>query len=352
MVHLQVDNIVKEFDEVVAVNGVSFSVEDGEFISILGPSGCGKTTLLKTIAGFLEPTSGRVVLNGRDLTGIPPEDRNMSLVFQDLALFPHLSVRDNLAFGLEMQTDLSAEEIDAEVAEALSLVELRGFGDRGVNELSGGQQQRVALARAIIVEPDILLYDEPLSNLDRQLRETMRREIRDLHEELGITSVYVTHNQREALTLADRIAVMREGQLAQFDSPDTLYTNPNSKFVADFVGDSNFINGTIRRDGAQSVFESNGLVLPLDDAPDASSDEPRDDMIYVRPEHIQFVESATEPRQITAEVQSVTRLGSTTETTVRVPSGDDVIVTTLGAPSRDVGEETAIEFTEYSPIQN
>lgn len=340
MTFLDIQNVRKTYGDVTAVDEVSLSIEEGEFVSILGPSGSGKTTTLRMIAGFEEPDEGSIVVDGENLDGLPPEDRDMSMIFQRLALFPHMSVHDNIAFGLKLGSDASKDEIDRRVTEALELVELEGYGDRGITDLNGGEQQRVALARSIVVQPKVLLYDEPLSDLDRKLRETMRREISALHNRLGITSVYVTHNQREALTLSDRVAVMEDGQVVQFDTPAEIYENPKSEFVADFIGESNFISGSIVKQNGQAYFQKSDLSLPVETT--------EGDNLYIRPEDIRLhpnSQSSNEGYDCT--VRSVVPLGSTTEYTVELPDGTTLLVTDLGMPKFEEGDQVTAEISDY-----
>ncbi len=248
--YLSLENLVKIFTarggsgEVSAVDDVSLGIERGELVTLLGPSGCGKTTTLRLIAGFEFPTAGRIWLDGRDIKDLPPHRRDMSMVFQSYAIFPHLSVYENVAYGLNVQ-HLSQAEIRRRVGRALELVALTGLENRAPNQLSGGQQQRVALARALVMEPKVLLMDEPLSNLDAKLREQMRGEIRRIQRQLGITSVYVTHDQVEAMTLSDRIVVMKDGKIEQVGTPNEIYRQPRSRFVADFIGRANFVEGQV-----------------------------------------------------------------------------------------------------------
>jgi iron(III) transport system ATP-binding protein len=248
--YLTLENISKVFPsrgnigEVIAVQDVNLEIQKGELVTLLGPSGCGKTTTLRMIAGFEFPTSGRIILDGQEVNSLPPHKRDMSMVFQSYALFPHLTVFENVAYGLNVQR-LNKKTIRERVSGVLDLVHLRGYGDRAPGQLSGGQQQRVALARALVMEPKVLLMDEPLSNLDAKLREEMRTEIRRIQKELNITSVYVTHDQIEAMTLSDRIVVMNEGLIEQIGSPMEVYRFPNSRFVANFIGRANFIDGMV-----------------------------------------------------------------------------------------------------------
>jgi iron(III) transport system ATP-binding protein len=230
--------------EVTAVNDVSLGIEKGEFVTLLGPSGCGKTTTLRLIAGFEFPTAGHIILDGRRLDDVLPNRRDMAMVFQSYAIFPHLNVFENIAYGLKIKK-LSSFEIRRRIAEVLRLTDLMGLEQRAPNQISGGQQQRVALARALVMEPKVLLFDEPLSNLDAKLREQMRAEIRRIQQTLGITSVYVTHDQAEAMTLSDRIVVMNKGRIAQIGTAQQIYRRPANAFVADFIGKANFLSAQV-----------------------------------------------------------------------------------------------------------
>ncbi|MFZ1551370.1 MAG: ABC transporter ATP-binding protein, partial [Anaerolineae bacterium] len=265
--YLVLENLVKTFTsrggvgEVNAVDGVSLSIAQGDLVTLLGPSGCGKTTTLRLIAGFEFPNSGQILLDGAPINDLPPHQRGMSMVFQSYAIFPHLNVFENIAYGLDVQKR-PRDEIKRRVARVLELVELTGLENRAPNQLSGGQQQRVALARALVMEPKVLLMDEPLSNLDAKLREQMRTEIRRIQKRLGITSVYVTHDQVEAMTLSDQIVVMNQGQIVQIGTPDEIYRRPRTRFVADVIGQANFIEGAVRqRRGDHLVIETLGGVL-------------------------------------------------------------------------------------------
>src|SRR5262245_9044803 len=242
MARLELQHLTKRYENFTAVREVNLDVAEGEFLVLLGPSGCGKTTTLRMVAGFITPTAGMIRLGGKDITVLPPWKRNTGLVFQSYALFPHMSVAQNVAFGLDMRK-VPKPEIETRVKEALKLVRLEGLSERLPRQLSGGQQQRVALARALAIRPDLLLLDEPLSNLDAKLREQVRIEIKELQRKLGITTVMVTHDQEEALTVADRLVVMSEGSVRQIGTQRDLYERPADRFVAGFVGRSSLLTG-------------------------------------------------------------------------------------------------------------
>lgn len=253
---IEVKNVSKFYNGEGAVSNTSFTIDEGEFVTILGPSGSGKTTILRMLAGFEMASSGTILIDGKDMTKIPPNKRPVNTVFQKYALFPHLDVFENIAFGLKLKRIkvndgerlLSVGEIKSKVQEALSLVGLKNYGDRDIDNLSGGQQQRVAIARAIVNEPKVLLLDEPLSALDLKMRQEMRIELRRLHKELGITFIFVTHDQEEAMTMSDRIIVMKDGIIQQIGTPKQIYDEPSNAFVADFIGDSNIIKGKFIKD--------------------------------------------------------------------------------------------------------
>lgn len=268
---VQVRSLMKIFGGVRAVDDLSFTVADGELVTLLGPSGCGKTTTLNILAGFETPTAGEILIGDRVISSaergviVPSSDRNLGMVFQSYALWPHYTVFEHIAFGLRMRR-VPRKEIAARVARALSLVRLEGFETRYPGQLSGGQQQRVALARAIVYDPSVLLLDEPLSNLDAALRETMRVELRELHERTGITTVYVTHDQSEAMAISDRVIVMNRGRIEQQGTPREIYEGPATAFVAEFIGETNLLKGTVTTSGAQGEVElelGQRLVCPL-----------------------------------------------------------------------------------------
>ncbi|QZB00121.1 ABC transporter ATP-binding protein [Pseudomonas mandelii] len=260
MAFVQLEGLGKRYGEIDAVVATNLSVEKGEFVSLLGPSGCGKTTTLQMIAGFVEVSSGRILLDGRDITHAKPASRGLGVVFQSYALFPHMTVKDNVAFGLRMRK-VPGAELQQRVDRVLKLVRLNQHAERYPRELSGGQRQRVALARALVIEPPVLLLDEPLSNLDANLREEMQFEIRRIQREVGITTLMVTHDQSEALSISDRVVVMQAGRITQIDAPYTLYEHPRTEFISGFVGKANLLPG--ERDGAGEVQVQRGGELTL-----------------------------------------------------------------------------------------
>ena len=318
MARLELSHLSKHFGLTVAVRDVTLDVGDGEFIVLLGPSGCGKTTTLRMIAGFVAPTTGRVRLGGREVTTLPPWQRNAGMVFQSYALFPHLTVAQNVAFGLEMRK-LTPTDIQPRVTEALRMVRLAGYEERLPRELSGGQQQRVALARALAIHPDVLLLDEPLSNLDAKLRETVRVEIRELQRQLGITTVMVTHDQEEALIMADRLVVMSEGEVRQVGTQRELYERPADRFVAGFVGRSNILPGKVVQSGR---FETDGgLALAC------AGGAPGPAVMAVRPERLVLGGPAAQlPNRLAGTVELVSYLGANIDVHVRVSPADRVVV--------------------------
>ena len=345
MAELRLRDLVKVFpgQKTPAVDKVSVDVADGEFVVLLGPSGCGKTTLLRMVAGLEMPTSGQVVIGGRDVTYLPPRERNLSMVFQSYAVFPHRRVRDNIGFGLAMR-GVPKPEIDRKVKWAAELLQLTDYLDRFPAQLSGGQRQRVAVARAIVVDADVLLMDEPLSNLDALLRLNFRAELKKLVSELGTTTLYVTHDQVEALSLGDRVAVMRDGRLQQVASPLEVYDNPATEFVGSFIGNPpmNFLSGTVT-DGR--VVLSGGDHAPSVFAPAAlSSFTGRDVRLGIRAEAIQLVDESS-PGAIQARVDVVEPLGSAVLLTTTV-AGQQLKVQAPATFRAKPGEPLWLELPE------
>jgi putative spermidine/putrescine transport system ATP-binding protein len=319
MARLEIDRVSKRYGEVHAVRDVTLDVADGEFVVLLGPSGCGKTTTLRVVAGFAEPTSGAVRLGEREITSLPPWKRNAGLVFQSYALFPHLTVAQNVAFGLEMRK-VEASEMGRRIADALRLVRLEHLGERLPRQLSGGQQQRVALARALVFRPDVLLLDEPLSNLDAKLRQEVRVEIRELQKKLGLTTVMVTHDQEEALTMADRLVVMNDGAVRQVGTQQDLYERPTDRFVAGFVGRSTFIEGEIEAPGR--FRSAGGLALACNGTLAGPA------TLALRPERIAvgMAPQAGMDNSLPGVVEFVSYLGATIDMHVRISAQERVIV--------------------------
>jgi spermidine/putrescine ABC transporter ATP-binding subunit len=285
-------SLTKKYGSVVAVDNISLHVSEGEFLTLLGPSGSGKTTTLMLIAGFQTPTAGQIHIRGKNILSVPPYNRNIGMVFQNYALFPHMTVFGNIAFPLKMRKH-PKNEIKKRVEKVLETVKLPEFEKRYPKQLSGGQQQRVALARALVYDPPLLLMDEPLGALDKKLREYMQIEIRNLQRELKITSLYVTHDQQEALTMSDRIAVFDQGQIQQIGTPDELYEKPINRFVADFIGESNIIEGYIAHlndHSAAITTAANEVLIPCPRLPDLSLNQKI--QLVIRPEKIKFIESS------------------------------------------------------------
>jgi spermidine/putrescine ABC transporter ATP-binding subunit len=328
---LRVEGLVKRFGEVVALDGVSLDIASGELLTILGPSGSGKTTLLKVVAGFETPDGGSVKVDGTDITAMPPARRDIGMVFQNYALFPHLTVERNVTFPLEMR-NVPRLEIERRVAEALGLVELQGYGQRLPRQLSGGQQQRVALARAIVFNPRLLLLDEPFGALDRKLRETMQLEVRRLQRRLGLTTIFITHDQEEALVLSDRIAVMNRGVIQQVASTTEIYERPANDFVADFVGESNIFHGTVTEVGSVTLDGGRRLLI--------ASPAPVGTRLGVlmRPERF-----GSGANGFTGEVREAVYLGSSLKFRVACDDGIELIVRQpAGGPLPAIGSRTTV----------
>jgi putative spermidine/putrescine transport system ATP-binding protein len=335
MTEVSILSLVKRYGDQTAIADVSLKVDHGAFVSLLGPSGCGKTTTLKCLAGFEEIDDGRILFDGRDVSRLPPERRDIGMVFQNYALFPHMTVERNLAFGLEMRKIPSAE-IARRVEKVLELVQLSGLGKRYPRALSGGQQQRVALARALVIEPKILLLDEPLANLDARLRDEMRSFIRELQRRVGITTIYVTHDQAEAMTMSDQVAVMFAGRIAQAADPETIYDRPANREIATFVGQANILSCT---SGANGALHTDGGCAPRPDGLLARPGTAVD--IMARPEAIGLVAAGDPAAHLTGKVTARYFHGAFVD--YRVTVAGSLVAVQMVPPARfKVGDEVGL----------
>ncbi len=325
---VELEGLERVFGPVVAVGGIALAVFEGEFLSLLGPSGCGKTTTLNLIAGFLEPTRGRIRIDGEDVTDVPAYRRGLGVVFQNYALFPHLSVFENIAFGLRMRR-VPSREMERRVGEGLALVHLEGYERAWPTQLSGGMQQRVALARALVIQPRVLLLDEPLAALDKKLREEMRAELREIQRAVRITTIFVTHDQEEALGLSDRVAVMDRGRIEQLGSPRAIYERPAARFVADFIGASNLLPVrvvAVRAGEAEVELEGTGRFLVQQPGRGALAPGARAELL-IRPERIRLLPPADDgPNTFPARIVSLTYLGSRTDARLDLQGGRRLLV--------------------------
>ena len=333
--------VTKVFGNVKAVRDVSFQIQSGELVTLLGPSGCGKTTTLRLIAGLEMATGGQIMIGGREVTQLPATDRDVSMVFQSYALFPHMTVLQNVSYGLTMSR-LSKDVVEEQALNGLKLVGLTGFEKRLPSELSGGQQQRVAVARALVLEPEVLLFDEPLSNLDAKLRRRVREEIRDLQQQLHLTVVYVTHDQEEALAVSDRIIVMQEAVIAQQGSPRELYESPKTRFVADFIGDANLVNGKlISKDGEMGTLQLDELTIQL-----PHLNLPVGEVtVAVRPEAI-VLDLRPEATGIPGTVHKAVYLGSHLEYEIKSGVGELFVIDPLGKEIIAEGHPVRLQIRE------
>ncbi len=330
------DRVQKSYDgETLVVKDLNLSIGKGEFLTMLGPSGSGKTTCLMMLAGFETATHGEILLDGKPINNIPPHKRGIGMVFQNYALFPHMTVAENLAFPLEVRK-LGKSEREAKVKRALEMVQMGDFGGRRPTQLSGGQQQRIALARALVFEPELVLMDEPLGALDKQLREHMQFEITNLAHSLGITTVYVTHDQTEALTMSDRVAVFDDGRIQQLAPPDLLYERPENSFVAQFIGENNTLEGVIKEiNSERAVVQLDGGEL-IDAMPVNVSKAGERTKVSIRPERVEFNKDRLSPdaRTLKAEVMEFIYMGDIFRTRLRVAGRDDFVIKTRNAPDQ------------------
>ncbi|QPC42792.1 ABC transporter ATP-binding protein [Kaustia mangrovi] len=340
MAFLELQRLSKRFGDVVAVDGLDLSVEQGEFVSLLGPSGCGKTTTLQMIAGFEDPTGGEIRIAGRDMANVRANRRGIGIVFQSYALFPHMTVEQNVGFGLEMRK-VPAGERAGRVAEALELVRLGGLAGRYPRALSGGQQQRVALARALVIKPDLLLLDEPLSNLDAKLREEMQIELRNIQQSTGVTTVLVTHDQTEAMALSDRIAVMHRGHIVQISTPFEAYEFPKSDFVSTFLGKTNLVAAAVEgRDGDMLRLRAGDVALKAPAGEGAEGDRV---LLSIRPEKIRFADPAE--AVIRGHVKTGVFLGNQWLFQIDSPLGELLVVhQNAGRAEARAGEEVGLAW--------
>jgi spermidine/putrescine transport system ATP-binding protein len=346
---VRLEDLRKQFGEVAAVDGVTLEIRAGEFFSLLGPSGCGKTTTLRMIGGFELPTAGRILLGSRDVTNEPPERRPVNMVFQSYALFPHLTVFENIAFGLRRRKTPDPE-VRARVGEALELVHLAGYDKRRPDQLSGGQQQRVALARALVNRPQVLLLDEPLGALDLKLRRELQVELKRVQLEVGITFIYVTHDQEEALALSDRIAVMNGGRVEQLGTPEELYDRPRSRFVAGFIGTTNLLDGVVERvDGGTAVVRLAHGEPAMAQAGEAAAGDPVD--VAIRPEAIDLVPTGAAAAggdaatTLDGEILQTAYLGTSISFQVRTTAGATLaVVVPRGHQRFDIGDAVGVRW--------
>lgn len=346
MPHLELIDVSKAFNGVYAVTSMNLAVNEGEFVCLLGPSGCGKTTTLQMIAGFETPNTGKILLAGRDVTSLKPNQRGLGIVFQTYALFPHMTVAQNVSFGLEMRKVETAER-ERRVKKALDIVHLTEYKGRYPRELSGGQRQRVALARALVIEPPVLLLDEPLSNLDAKLREVMQIELRRIQQQVGITTIMVTHDQGEALSISDRVMVMEKGRGTQYDTPLNVYESPQSPFISTFVGKANMLKGTALIEDGKCFASVSGMKLALDtDLPEAQRPSPGQELILsLRPEKLRFAEPGR--GHFDAQVKEKFFFGSQWHYTLASPVGTLIVLhPNDGRQPTNIGDKLGVAWGE------
>lgn len=344
---IRIETVSKRFGAMIAADAVTLTIRRGEFFSLLGPSGCGKTTLLRMIGGFTFPDAGTIVLDAQDVTALPPNKRPTNMVFQSYAIFPHLNVRDNIAYGLRSER-ITAAEREVRVAEALCMIKLEGYGERRAHELSGGERQRVALARALVKRPKVLLLDEPLGALDKRLREAMQVELRALQREVGITFIFVTHDQEEALSLSDRIAVMEKGRILQVADPKTLYEAPNSRAVASFIGTMNFFEGRIVAAGQTVTAETKALNRVNSTHRSASGlVAGARVLVAIRPENLRLSRDALAGPAVQGRILAAAYLGDRSQFQVAI-DGADTPITVVAQSGAGLHAGEAVYLT-WSP---
>jgi spermidine/putrescine ABC transporter ATP-binding subunit len=341
---VDIQNVSKRYGETRAVDDVTLGIAQGEFFSLLGPSGCGKTTLLRMIGGFALADSGAIFLDGEDITNVPPNKRPTNMVFQSYAIFPHLNVHDNIAYGLRTEA-LGGAERDARVQDALSMIRLEGYGSRRADELSGGERQRVALARALVKRPKLLLLDEPLGALDKRLREAMQIELRQIQREVGITFIFVTHDQEEALSMSDRIAVMEKGRVLQAADPKTLYERPATREIADFIGTMNFFKGRIVAIAAGlATVETQALKrLSVRLPADAKFDAGAPVLVAIRPENLTLSRERRSDASVPGRLLATAYLGDRSQFQVKIEGASDPVIVSMQNTVSDSGRFDAAE---------
>ena len=332
-------NVTKSFGDVHAVKNISFEINQGQLVTLLGPSGCGKTTTLRLIAGLEMVTDGKITIGDKEVTQLSASDRDVSMVFQSYALFPHMTVMENVSYGLNM-SQISKAKVSEKALEGLVLVGMSNFGDRYPSELSGGQQQRVAVARALVLEPEVLLFDEPLSNLDAKLRRRVREEIRELQQKLKLTTIYVTHDQEEALAVSDRIIVMNEAVIAQEGTPRQLYEEPTNIFVSDFIGDANLVKGElIEIKGSEAEVDIGGILLRLPHR----GNSPGKVQVAIRPQSI-YINKGTKKGNISANILKTSYLGDHFEYTIECKLGELFVIDYQMEEQMDIDSPISINF--------
>ena len=344
---LEVENLTKYYGDLRAVNDLSFKIDEGEFGTLLGPSGCGKSTTLRTIAGLVEPTEGDISLRGDNVTGQPPNERNIGLVFQSSATFPHMTVEENIEYGLKMN-GFGPDEREEQITKYLDLVQISDYRDHRPTELSGGQERRVSIARALAYEPDILLLDEPLTGLDRVLRQELRNEIKQIQREVEVTTLHVTHDQEEALSMSDKILVLDDGEKQQEGTPTDIYDAPKNRFVANFVGKSTQLSGTVASHSPPRIDTRVGSILTVTDAL-TGFDEGANVEVFLRPEDLTITDEAGDGA-LQGTVTNVEYLGTYSEVLVNAGDGIEAVVHTSTSDHIEVGDDVVLTFDPSNVI--